>query len=34
MDRMDGLVGAAAAAALFAMLLNMHAPARAFLLWQ
>jgi phosphatidate cytidylyltransferase len=34
MDRMDGLVGAAAAAALFAILLNMHAPARALLLWQ
>jgi phosphatidate cytidylyltransferase len=34
MDRMDGLVGAAAAAALFALVLNMHAPARALLLWQ
>jgi phosphatidate cytidylyltransferase len=34
MDRMDGLVGAAAVAALFAILLNMHAPARALLLWQ
>jgi phosphatidate cytidylyltransferase len=34
MDRMDGLVGAAVAAALFAVLLNMHAPARALLMWQ
>ena len=34
MDRMDGLVGAAAIAALFAVWLNMHAPARALLLWQ
>ena len=34
MDRMDGLVGAAVAAALFAVLLNMQAPARALLLWQ
>jgi phosphatidate cytidylyltransferase len=34
MDRMDGLVGAASVAALFAMLVNMHAPARALLLWQ
>ncbi len=34
MDRMDGLVGAAVVAALFALLLNMHAPARALLLWQ
>jgi phosphatidate cytidylyltransferase len=33
MDRMDGLVGAAAVAALFALSLNMHAPARALLLW-
>jgi phosphatidate cytidylyltransferase len=33
MDRMDGLVGAAAIAALFALVLNMHAPARALLLW-
>jgi phosphatidate cytidylyltransferase len=33
MDRMDGLVGAAAIAALFALALNMHAPARALLLW-
>jgi phosphatidate cytidylyltransferase len=34
MDRMDGLVGAAAVAALFALSLNMQAPARALLLWQ
>jgi phosphatidate cytidylyltransferase len=34
MDRMDGLAGAATAAAVFAVLLNMHAPARALLLWQ
>jgi phosphatidate cytidylyltransferase len=34
MDRMDGLVGAAVVAALFALSLNMHAPARALLLWQ
>jgi phosphatidate cytidylyltransferase len=33
MDRMDGLVGAAVAAALFALSLNMHAPARALLMW-
>jgi phosphatidate cytidylyltransferase len=33
MDRMDGVVGAAAVAALVAALINMHAPARALLLW-
>lgn len=33
MDRMDGVVTAAIAAALFALAVNMHAPARAFLLW-
>lgn len=33
MDRMDGVVTAAIVVALFALAVNMHAPARAFLLW-
>jgi phosphatidate cytidylyltransferase len=33
LDRVDGVVSAATAAALAALLVNMHAPARAILLW-
>ena len=33
MDRMDGTAAAAVAAAILAIAVNMHAPARAFLFW-
>lgn len=33
MDRVDGLIFAAVAAALFALIVNVHAPARAILTW-
>jgi len=33
LDRIDGLVVAATGAAIFAMIVNIHAPARALLFW-
>jgi hypothetical protein len=33
MDRLDGLVAAASAAGLAALIIDVHAPAHALLLW-